>query len=59
MARQSPPKIAPQTAERLLHAKRQLQQGDMAGAAASLTSILAHEPGQPNALHYLGLLRHQ
>jgi predicted O-linked N-acetylglucosamine transferase (SPINDLY family) len=59
MARPSPPKIAPQTAERLLHAKRQLQQGDMAGAAASLTSILAHEPGQPNALHYLGLLRHQ
>jgi predicted O-linked N-acetylglucosamine transferase (SPINDLY family) len=59
MARQSPPKIAPQTAERLLHAKRQLQQGDIAGADASLTRILAHEPGQANALHYLGLLRHQ
>ncbi|MDX1575114.1 MAG: tetratricopeptide repeat protein, partial [Kiloniellales bacterium] len=53
------PQVAPEIAEGLRHAKRQLQEGDTAAADASLTALLAREPGQPHALHLLGLLRNQ
>ncbi len=56
MASNTPP---PQIAQWLLQAKRQLQRGDMAGACASLKSVLDHAPAHPYALHYMGLLRQQ
>ena len=35
-----------------------LRAEDMAAAEAALLAILAHWPGQPDALHFLGVLRH-
>lgn len=35
------------------------QQGDLAGAEARYQAALALEPGQPLALHYLGVIRYQ
>lgn len=61
MASNTPPQTAQQTAQQiaewLLQAKRQLQQGDMDGACASLKSVLGLAPAHPHALHTMGLLR--
>jgi predicted O-linked N-acetylglucosamine transferase (SPINDLY family) len=59
MPSQTPPQVAREVAERLLIAKRQLQQGDMDGAWASLRSVLDFAPAHPYAMHYMGLLCHQ
>src|SRR5690348_16601586 len=47
------------TPQDLLNAIRLHQAGDLPRAEASYRRILAADPDQPDALHYLGLLAHQ